>query len=129
MPGRADHADHSALPSDCTLQQPLNGGHLPPPTDQVRLSTPDSPVLFLHAQQSTGGHRPVGTLDAHPLRLTESRCAVNQPSRGQTEHDPARRSRCFHPLSHTNLLTDGGVTERPRTDLTRYDLTGVKSDP
>jgi hypothetical protein len=26
----------------------------------------------------------------------------------------ARRSRRFHPLSHPNLLTNGGVTERPR---------------
>ncbi len=35
----------------------------------------------------------------------------------------------FHPLRHADLLTNGGVTERPRTDLTGDHLTGVKSHP
>jgi hypothetical protein len=105
---RADYAD---LPGDCTLQQPLNGGHLPPPTDHLRLSTTDRAVLVAHAQQLTGGHRFLGTFNTDHLRFTESRCAINQPSRGLTEHDPARRRRCFHPLSHTDLLTNGGITQ------------------
>jgi short-subunit dehydrogenase involved in D-alanine esterification of teichoic acids len=39
-----------------------------------------------------------------------------------------RRDR-LHPLRHPHLLTDGGVTERPRTDLTGDHLTRVKSHP
>ena len=38
---RPDHADHRAVAVDCTVQQALDGGHLPLPTDQIRLSTPD----------------------------------------------------------------------------------------
>src|ERR1700739_4168668 len=34
---RADHADHRALAIERTLQQACNGGHFPPPTDQIRL--------------------------------------------------------------------------------------------
>ena len=49
------HADHSAVAVDCAVQQALDGGHLPPPTDQIRLGTPDSAMLFAHAQQPTGG--------------------------------------------------------------------------
>ena len=41
MPGEPDHADHSAVALDCTVQQALNGGHLPPPTDQIRLDALD----------------------------------------------------------------------------------------
>ena len=55
MPGEPHHADHSAVAVDCTVQQALNGGHLPPPTDQIRLSTPDGAMLFAHAQQPMGG--------------------------------------------------------------------------
>ena len=31
------HTDHRAVAVDCAVQQALNGGHLPPPTDQIRL--------------------------------------------------------------------------------------------
>ena len=82
MPGEPDHADHSAVAVDCTLQQALNGGHLPPPTDQIRLSTTDRTMLIAHAQQATGSHWFFGTLDPNQLRLTQSRCAINQPRGG-----------------------------------------------
>ena len=76
MPGEPDHADHSAVPVDCTLQQAFNGGHLPPPTDQIGFSAADGVMLIAHAQQAAGGHWFFGALDpnrsqAHrePLRL------------------------------------------------------------
>ena len=114
---------------DGTVQQALDGGHLPPPTDQIRLSTPDSAMPFAHAQQPMGGHRFVGTLDLNQLRLAESRCAINQSRGGRAEHHPTRRCDRLHPLSHPDLLTDGGVTERPRTDFTGDHLTGVQAHP
>ena len=55
--GWPHHADHRAVAVDRTLQQALDGGHLPPPTDQIRLSTPDGAMLFAHAQQAMG-HAP-----------------------------------------------------------------------
>ena len=66
-----------------------------------------------HAQQPMGGHRFVGALDVHQLRLTERRCAFNQSRGGLAEHHPTRRRDRLHPLRHPDLLTDGGVTERP----------------
>ena len=70
MPGEPDHADHRAVAVDCALQQALNGGHLPLPTDQIRLSTPDSAMPFLHAQQPLGRDGLIGTLDLNQLSLS-----------------------------------------------------------
>jgi hypothetical protein len=71
---------------------------------------------FNHAQQLTGGHRRVGTLDLSQLRFADSRCALNQPRGGHAEHHPAGRRSRLHPLSQSDLLTDRGVTESARTD-------------
>ena len=111
MPGDPTTPTTRAVALDCTVQQALNGGHLPPPTDQIRLSTPDSVMPFAHAQQAAGGHRLIGTLDLNQLGLTQSRCAINQPCGGRAEHHPARRGDRLHPLSHPDLLADRGVTQ------------------
>ena len=74
-------------------------------------------------------HRLIGTLDPNQLRLAESRCAINQSRGGRAEHHPTRRSDRLHPLSHPDLLTDSGVTERARTDLTGDHLTRVQARP
>ena len=82
-----------------------------------------------HAQQPMGGHWLVGTLDPNQLRLAESRCAINQSRGGGAEHHPARRSDRLHALSHSDLLTERGVTQSARTDLTGDHLTGVQAHP
>ena len=68
---------------------------------------------LLHAQQSLGRDRLVGALDPNQLRLAQRRCAINQSRGRRAEHHPARRSDRLHPLRHSDLLTDRGVTERP----------------
>ena len=60
---------------DCTVQQALNGGHLPPPTDQIRLDTLDEAMPFLHAQQPLGRDGLIGTLDLNQLRLSRGLAA------------------------------------------------------
>ena len=84
---------------------------------------------FSDAQQPTGGHRRVGALDLNQLRFTESRCAAHKSCCRRAEHHPTRRSDRLHPLSHPDLLTDGGVTQCTRADLTGDHLTGIKSHP
>jgi hypothetical protein len=84
-------------------------------------------MLFAHAQHATGHDRFIGTLDLNQLGLAKSRCAINQPRGGRAKHHPTRRSDRFHPLCHPDLLTNGGVSERPRTDLTGDHLTGVQA--
>ena len=123
------HTHDRAVALDCTVQHALNGGHLPPPTNQIRLGTLDQAMPFLHAQQPLGRDRLIGTLDPNHLRLTESRCAINQSRGGCAQHHPTRRSDRLHPLRHPHLLTDGGVTERPRTDFTGDHLTRIESHP
>jgi hypothetical protein len=71
------HTHHRAVALDCTVQQVLDGEHLPPPTDQIRLDTRDQAMPFLHAQQPLGRDGLIGTLDLNQLRLTEGGCAVN----------------------------------------------------
>ena len=81
MPGEPTTATTAPWPVDCTVQQALDGSHLPAPTDQIRLSTPGSAMPVAHAQQPTGGHSSVCTLDLNQLRLAESRRAFDK-SRG-----------------------------------------------
>jgi len=101
---------------------------IPSPTDQSRLSTPDA-MLFADAQQTVDAHRLLGTLDLNQLDLAQGRRAINQSRGGRAEHHPTRRGDRLHALSHPDLLTDRGVTERPRTDLTGDHLTRVQAHP
>ena len=84
---------------------------------------------FPHAQQPPGRHGLVGTFDADHLRFAESRSALDKSRCGRAEHHPTRRGHRLHPLRHADLLTDGGVAERTRTDLTGDHLTGVQPHP
>ena len=96
---------------------------------RVDSSTPDAVAAVGHAQQPPGRHRFVGTLDAHQLRFAEHRGALDQPRGGLAEHHPTRRCHRLHPLRHPDLLTDGGVTQSARTDLTGDHLTGIQAHP
>ncbi len=81
-----------------------------------------------HAQQPLGRDGLIGTLDAHHLRLTQSRSTLNQPCGGPAQHHRTRHSDRLHPLRHAHLLTDRGVTESGRTDFAGDHLTGVQAD-
>src|SRR6516165_7638254 len=116
-----------AVTVDGALQQALNGGHLPAPTDQLRLTTPASAMPGAHAQQPMGRHGRFATLDLNQLRFAERCSALNESRRRGAEQHPTRRGNRFHPLRHPNLLTDSGVTEWPRTDLAGDYLTGVQA--
>ena len=63
---RPHHADHRAVAVDGTVQQALDGRHLPAPTDQSRLGTADSAMPFADGQQAMGAHRLVSTLNLDP---------------------------------------------------------------
>jgi hypothetical protein len=63
------------------------------------------------------------------LRFAEGRCAIDQSCGRRAEHHPAGRCDRLHSLCHTDLQTDGGVTEWPRTDFTSDHLTGIKTNP
>ena len=81
------------------------------------------------AQQPTGGHRFLGTLDPNQLQLTQTRRALHQSRRRRAEHHPTRRGHRLHPLGHPDLLTHGGVAKLARTHFTGDHLTGVQPDP
>ena len=69
-------------------------------------------MLLRHTQQSMGGYRLVCAVDLNQLGSAEGRYVINQSHRGLAEHHATWRGRRLHPLSHADLLTDGGVTER-----------------
>ena len=69
--------------------------------------------MLLHRHETARGHRCVRALDAYHLQITEHRNVLDQPGGGLADHDTTGRGDGFHPLRHTDLLTDGGVTERP----------------
>ncbi len=70
-----------------------------------------------------------GTLDLDDLQIAQQRDTFDQTCSGSAEHNPARRSDRFHPLRHTDLLADRGVTKCSRTDFAGNHLAGVQADP
>ena len=97
---------------DCTVQQALDGGHLPPPTDQSRLARPTA-----RCRSPMPSSRRAGTGTSAPLMWTiwfaEHRGVINQLRGGRAEHHPTRRCHRLHPLRHPDLFADGGVTQAP----------------
>ena len=119
MPGEPTTPTTAPCPSTARSNSPSTAdiSHRRPTNfDSAR---PTARCWSLHAQQAMGRDRLIGTLDLNQLRLAESRCAFNQPCGGRAEHHPAGRSDRLHPLSHTDLLADGGVTERRRNRFHR----------
>ena len=133
-PGLADarrphHIHHTTAATDRPLQQGVDSGHLPAPTNQARLGASDQPIPRADRHQPARAHRVVGPLDAHPLRFTQDHGVLHQPRGRLRQHHPARGGHRFHPLRQSDLLADRGVPQRPRTDLTGDHPTGVKSHP
>ena len=114
---------------DCAVQQAFNRGQFPVPTDQIRLSTPDSMTPLRHAQEPLGAGRLMGSFDADTLHFTESRSALNQPRCRLTQHHPAGRGDRLHPLRQPDLLADRGVCPCVRTDFAGNHPARVQSDP
>jgi hypothetical protein len=113
---------------DGTVQQTLDGVHLPPPTDQIRLGAPERPILA-HAQQAAGGHGFIDTFDPDRFRLTQNRGAST--SRAVDALSITRPGGATDSIRWAipHLLTDGGVTKSARTDLASDNLAGIQADP
>ena len=84
--------------------------------------------------RATSSRRRAITGDCAPLIRTlsgslEHDALLNQPRSGFTEHHSAGRRDRLHPLRHADLLTDRGVTPRPRTHFAGDHLTGIQPDP
>ena len=119
MPGDPTTVTTAPWPSIDAVQQSSRrrtspSADRPEPTRHARQPTPVD-----HAQQPMGA----GTGSSAPLMRTssgfaESRRALDQSRGRRAEHHPTRRGHRFHPLGHPDLLTNGGVTECTRTDLT-----------
>ena len=77
-----DHGDDRTVALDGTLQQALDGPHLPVPTHQSRLGTLARVVPVWQAHQPPGGHRLVGALDVDQLRVAQGRHGLDQPGGG-----------------------------------------------
>ncbi len=68
-------------------------------------------------------------LHRHRLRWPENRGVLHLCGGALTEHDAVGRGDGLHPLCQTDVLADGGVSERSRADLAGDDLPGVQSHP
>jgi hypothetical protein len=71
----------------------------------------------------------IGAFDVDTLGVTEHRRAFDQPRGGCTEHHSTGRRHGFHPLRHSHLLTNRGVTQRTRAVLTGNHLPGIETHP
>ena len=71
MPGSPTTPTTAPWPSIARSNKPSTADISHRRPDQIRLRTPDGAMPLAHAQQAMGGHRFIGTLNAHHLRLTE----------------------------------------------------------
>ncbi len=85
--------------------------------------------VHLNRQEPTSSNRCVAALDVDCLDFAQLRRGFHQPCRRLAEHHAARRSDRLHTLRHPDLVANGGVTERPRTDFTRDHLARVQAHP
>ena len=123
------HADHRAMAIDRAVQQASTAAISQRRPTRFDSARPTSRSRRAMPSSRRARHRFVGTLDANQLGLAQSRRALDQPRGGRAEHHPARRGHRFHPLRHPDLLTDGGVTQRARTDLTGNHLDRSSAPP
>ncbi len=70
------------------------------------------PAFSRRGQQPTRRHRVHGTLNPDEFLCAQGKIVLNEAGGRLAEHHPARRRDRLHPLSHPDLLTNGGVTER-----------------
>jgi hypothetical protein len=126
---RSRHIHDAPMTADGPIQHACDGVQFPLTSNQSGARQPHLRGPRPHGDQATSQDRFIGTLDTHHLRLTQSRSVINQSRGGRAKHHPTRRSDRLHPLSHPHLLTNRGVTERPRTDFPGDHLTGVQSNP
>ena len=101
--------------------------HFPRTPNQSRLVALTR-LMFLDGQEPPRRNGSARTLDRMQFGLAEQHRVLDQTSRRLTEHDPAGRRYRFHPLRHTDLFADGGVTGVPRTDFAGDDLARVEPD-
>ena len=70
----------------------------------------------------------VFAFDNNEFPFAKRRSAFHEPRSGCAEHHATRRRHRFHPLRHSDMLSDRGVTYSARTDFTGDHLTEVQSD-
>ena len=84
----APRRHHAPWPSTARSNKPSTADISRCRPTRIDSAAPDCATLFRHAQQAVGGHRFIGTLDAHHLRLTQSRCVIDQSRCRCAEHHP-----------------------------------------
>ncbi len=126
IPGGPTTCD-GACAGDGLLEDPSQRRQFPCTPDQGGVvSTMASGIAC--TEQSMRGDRGVGAFDADRFGFTEHGDVTDQMRGGVADHHPAGRCDRFHPLGHTDVHADGGVTTWAGIDVARDDLTRVQPD-
>ena len=123
----SDQSDDAALALHRLLQHPRHGSQFPVAADQRRqLPSPQSGVRAGRDELACGD-RCIYTLDPHHLRFAERRDGLYEMRGGFAERHSTRRCDRLHPLGHSDLFSDGGVTTAD-AHFTGDHLTGIQYD-
>src|ERR1700731_1599782 len=125
---RPRHGDHRSDPIDRLVQDRRDRYGLRLAAHEARMPT-THPVFSRRGQQPTRRHRGRGTLNKDEFLCAQGKIVLNEAGGSLAGYPPPRRRDRLHPLSHPDLLTNGGVTESARTDLTSNHLARVQPDP
>ena len=115
---RSHHGHDSTAATDRAVHQGVERGHLPVPSDEVRVGAPNQAIAWADRDQPVCAHRFVSPFDAHRLRVGQNHSMLDE-SRGRfRQHHPAGRRHRFHPLREPDRLADRAIPQRPGTDRT-----------
>ena len=126
--GRPNQPDNAAPTVHRLVEHRPDGAQLPLTANKGRHLTGPPPTLAGDCQQAAGSHRRLHTLDRDAFRFTEHDRFTHQSCGGFTEHHSAGRRDRLHALRQADLLTDCGLTQRPRAHFTGDDLAGIQPD-
>jgi hypothetical protein len=108
---RSHHVDHAAATPDRAVDDGIECGHLPTPTDEAHVSAPEQTAAPVGRQQDTGGDGFGHALDLHELRFAQSRRVFDEVRGRLGNPDPTGRRHLFHPLGEPDSVAGRGIAE------------------
>jgi len=125
---RSGNTNHTSPPAHRSIQEACDRCNFELSPDQRAFGEATPLRLVGQAKKTTGQYRNIAALEVHLLGIAQQGGVLNESGGGFAEHHPTRGCRRLHPLRHPDLLTDCGVAERSRTDLTRDHLAGKEME-
>jgi hypothetical protein len=124
---RSENADYPPDAPDRLVENSGDGVQLPSAAHQRGVVAPAVLALSGLGGQAARHYRLFRAFDTHQFRFGQLYGILNEAGGGRAQHHATRWGDRFHPLRHSHLFADGGVTQSPRADVAGDDLPRVQA--